>query len=69
MQNSIVAFTFSVLDWKYSFGQICQFKLKFGSKTNLNMQNSMVVFAFAVLEQKYLFWANLIQKIKIVSLA
>ena len=26
--------------------QNCQFKLKFGTLTNLNMQNSMVVFTF-----------------------
>ena len=52
----MAAFTFSVLDWKYPFwanlAQICQFKLKLGIKTNLNMQNSMVVFTFAVLDQK-----------------
>ena len=32
------------------------------------MQNSMVVFTFSVLERKHHFWANLVQKIKIVSL-
>ena len=48
--------------------QICQFKLKFGTKTNSNIQNSKVVFTFSVLNRKYTFWANLVQKIKIVSL-
>ena len=49
--------------------QICQFKLKFGTKTNSNIQNSKVVFTFSVLNRKYTFWANLVQKIKIVSLS
>ena len=33
------------------------------------MQNSMVVFNFSVLEWKHPFWANLVEKIKIVSLS
>ena len=44
--------------------QIFRFKLKFG-----NMQNSMVVFTFSVLDQKLTFRANLVQKIKIISLS
>ena len=32
------------------------------------MQNSMVVFTFSVLDRKHPFWANLVQKIKIVRL-
>ena len=36
--------------------QNCQLKLKFGTKTNLNMQNSMVVFTFSVLYKKDRFW-------------
>ena len=40
----------------------CLFKLKFGTKTNLNMQYSMVMFTFPVFHPKYLFWANLTQK-------
>ena len=48
--------------------QNCQFKLKFGTKTNLNMQNLVVLFTFSVFDWKYPFWANLVQKIKIVSL-
>ena len=57
------------------FGQICSkkskfhFKLKFGTYTNLNMQNLMVNFIFFVFEWKYLFWANLVQKIKILTLS
>ena len=46
-----------------------QFKLKFGTKTNLNKQNSMALFTFSGLEQNHPPWANLIQKIKIVSLS
>ena len=33
------------------------------------MQNSMVVFPFSVLDQKHTFKADLVQKIKIVSLS
>ena len=62
MQNSVVVFTFSVLDRNTLYGKFSpkktqnrQFKLKFGTKTNLNMQNSMVVFNFVVLDQKYPF--------------
>ena len=47
--------------------QNCHFKLKFGTYTNSNMQNSMVMFSFSVFDRKYPFWANLVQKVKIVS--
>ena len=30
------------------------------------MQNSIAVFKFSVLDEKYSFWANLVQKIKVV---
>ena len=43
--------------------QKCQFKLKFGTKTNLNMQNSMMLFTFCVFDHKYPSQANLIQKL------
>ena len=33
--------------------QSCQFKLKFGSKTNSNIQNSMIIFIFYVYDHKY----------------
>ena len=46
-----------------------QFKLKFGTYTNSNMQNSMVIFTFSVFDRKYSFWANLVQKVKIISLS
>ena len=46
-----------------------QFKLKFGTKTNLNMHNSVMVFTFSVFGQKYHFWANLAQQIKNISLS
>ena len=33
------------------------------------MQNSKVVFTFFVFERKYPFWANLVQKSKIITLS
>ena len=74
MQNSMVVLTFPVLDQKTLFGQVWsknqnrQFKLKFGTKTNLNMQNSMMMLTLSV-DHKYPSWANLVQKITIVSLS
>ena len=70
MQNSMVMFTFSVSRFRFlgKFGpknQSCQFKLKFGAKTNLNMQSSVVVFTFAVLDRKHPFWENFNQKISV----
>ena len=47
----------------------CEFKLKFGIYTNLNMQNSMALFTLPVLDQKHPFWVNLVQNIKNVSLS
>ena len=44
-------------------------KIKIGIKGNSSMQNSMVMFTFSVLDQKDPFRANLVQKIKIVSLS
>ena len=49
--------------------QNCQFKLKFGTKTNWNMQNSMVMFILFVLDKKYHFLTMLVQKNKSVSLS
>ena len=46
-----------------------QLKLKFGIYTNSNMQSSMVVPIFSVFDWKYPFWANLFQKVKIISLS
>ena len=45
-----------------------QFKLGFGTKTNSNMHNSMVMITVSVLDRKHSFWANLVQKIKIINL-
>ena len=66
-----------IMDTRTSFGpgipflgqfgpeyQNCQFKLKFGTKTNCNMQNSMVMFILFI----HPFWESLVQKIKVVSL-
>ena len=47
--------------------QNCHFKLKIGTYNNSNMQNSMVMFIFFVFDWKYPFWANLVQKVKIIS--
>ena len=64
----MVVFIFSVFHWKYVFGQVwskksnCQFELKFGTKTNLNMHNAIVVFNFSVLDQRNPFWTNQVQK-------
>ena len=66
-------FIFSVLDQKNLFcanlvkkNQNCQFKLKFGTKTNLNKRNSMMMFTFSVSDHKYRSWANFVQKFKII---
>ena len=47
--------------------QNSHFKLKFGTYSNSSMQNSMVMFILSVFDWKYPFWANLVQKIKIIS--
>ena len=67
MQNLMVVFIFPDLQWKYPFGanlfqkiKNCQFKLKFGTKTNLNMQNSVVLFTFSVFDWKYCFGENFV---------
>ena len=51
--------------------QFFQFKLKHGPKTNLIyiIWYVIFIFIFSVLDQKYHFWANLYQKIKIISLS
>ena len=74
MRNSMMLFTFSVFELRYLFlGKFCpknqnyQFKLKFGTYTNSNMRNSMGKFTFSVFDGKYPFWANLVQKVKIIS--
>ena len=71
MQNLVMMFTFSVFD-HILLGQILSknsklFKMKFDTKTNSNMQIPMVFFSF--LEWKSPFWANLVEKIKIVNLS
>ena len=72
MQNLVMMFTFSVFD-HILLGQIWSknsklFKMKFDAKTNSNMQIPMV-FIFSFLEWKSPFWANLVEKIKIVNLS
>ena len=47
--------------------QNCQFKLKLGTKANLNKQNSMMIFTFSAFDHKYLSWANLVQTFEIVQ--
>ena len=75
MQNSIMVFTFYVLEQKYSFwanlvqkNQNCKFRLKIGAYANSNMPNSMVLLTFSVFDRKHHFEANLFQKFKIVCL-
>ena len=72
----MVMLTSFVLDRKYRLranlvqkNQSCHFKLKFGTFTNLNMQYSMMMLPFSFLDQKDCFWANLDQKMKIVTLS
>ena len=68
-----MVFTFSVLDQKNHFflaksgqkNENCQFKLKSGTKTNLNKRNSKMMFSFSVFDHRYLSWANLVQTFKI----
>ena len=74
MQNSMMMFSFFRYRpeipflgirnnpfWVYLVhkNQNCQFKLKFGTQTSLNMQNSVVKLNFSVFDRKYLFRANL----------
>ena len=68
-----MVFTFSALDQKNSFwlnqvkkNQNFQFKLKFGTRANLNQRNSMMMLNFPVFDHTYLSWANLVLKFKIV---
>ena len=75
VQNSMMLFTFLVLDSGNTFlrkfgpkNQDYHFKMKFGGYPNWNMQNCMMLFTFLVFDWKYPIWANLGQKIKIVSL-
>ena len=72
----MVIFTFSVfwseIPFLGKFGwknQNCQSKRKIGTYSNFNIQNSMVIFTFSVFDWKYPFWANLVQKIKVISLS
>ena len=70
----MMIFTLSVFDYKYSSWEnvaqnLTLFKVKFDSKTNPNMQNSVVVSILSVLDWRHPFWANLVQKTKIVSLS
>ena len=65
----MAVFILFALDWKISSldklgpkNQNYQFKLKFGTSTDLNIQNSMALFTLSVLDQKHAFWANLVQK-------
>ena len=76
MLNSMMLFTFFVLEWKHPFwaGKFdpnCQyllFKVKLDTLTNSIVQNSVAVFTFFFFDQKCSFWANLVQNVKIVNL-
>ena len=43
--------------------------MNFGTYSKSNMYNSVVVFIFSALDGKPLLWANLVEKIKVVSLS
>ena len=43
--------------------------MNFGTYSKSNMYNSVVVFIFSPLDGKSLLWANLVEKIKVVSLS
>ena len=64
-------FTFSGLDRKYLFGKFgpkienCLFKMKFGTKINLNMLSSMMMFIFLIWTEKYPFRPNSSKKPKL----
>ena len=74
MQNSMVVFIFFIYLFRpeipffgkfESENQNCQFKLKFGTKTNLNMHNSVALFIFSVFDWKYPFMANFILEVEV----
>ena len=57
MHKSMVMITFFSFSQEMHFlgklgpkNQNCQFKLKFGTKTNSNMQNSIAMFTFSVFD-------------------
>ena len=51
----------------FHVAQRCHSTQNFGTQLDSNMQNSMMLFTFFVFDWKYCFWANLVQKIKIIS--
>ena len=76
MQNSMVLFSFSVLDREYSFWANLMQKIKIlGLCLNLvprltqSVQSSLVAFVFSVFDWQYTTLVNLVQKIKNVSLS
>ena len=46
--------------------QKCLFKIKFSTKTNLNMLNLRVMLRFSVFDWEYPSWANVVQNYKVV---
>ena len=57
----------SFLDKFGQTNQNCQFKLKFGEKTNSSMYNPLVLFTFSAFDLKY-FIGQICKEIKIVLL-
>ena len=49
--------------------QKCHGTQKYSTQPNSNVQNSVMLLAFFVFDWKYPFWANLVQKVKIISLS
>ena len=70
MLNSMMMFTFYVLDQKYPFWSKNDFffKMEIGIHPNSNMLNLMVMFTFSISVRKCPFWANLVQNVKTVCL-
>ena len=72
MQNSKVVVFFFWFRLEIPFlgqfdpeNQNCKFKLKFGTKTNLNMKNSMVLFSFSLFDWKCSFGENFIAEAEV----
>ena len=65
----IIEITFFFCKYFGPKNQNCGCQLKFGTYTNSNILNLMVMRSFSVLNQKHCFRSNVVQKIKIVTLA
>ena len=46
----------------------CQFQLKFGTYSNLNMKNSLAMFILSVFELKYFFFGKFVSNNRLLKL-